>query len=134
MEIDKPSDLQFVEDDFEEGAHEKLDEQIRRTFKFPHIAPQHFDLSPFLLISIAQKSGSRLLANYLNILECETIVESEPRLRSMLLDGWKNGYKSVRLLSKDLSVSIDCTSDAPIVELLRPGEHQSKILLKSHYH
>ena len=122
MEFDKPTDLQFVEDDFEDGAHEKLDEQIRLIF--PHITPQVFDtLSPLLLMAIVQQSGSRLLANYLNILECETIVESEPRLRSMLLDGSKNGYKSVRLLSKHLSVSIDCTSDAPIVELLRPGEY-----------
>jgi len=132
MEIDtKPTDLECVDDDFEEGAHEKLDEEIRALFR---PTPQNSDLlSPYLLIHIVEQSGSRLLANYLIFTECKTIIKSEPRLRNMLLDGLTNGYKSVRLLSKDLPGSNDCTStNAPIVELLRPGEYPSKISWKSY--
>ena len=125
MEIDEPTDLEYVEDDFEEGAHEKLDEEIHQLFP-PTL--QNFDhLLPYLLIHIVMKSGGRLLANYNSAPECQTIIKSEPRLRQMLLDGSKHGFKSVRLLSKDLSVSSDCTSDTPIVELLRPSEYQSKV-------
>ena len=107
MEIDKPTDLEYVEDDFEEGEHEKLDEDLRC---FSSIS-QHFDsFSPSLLATIVKQSGSRLLAKYTNISECETIMKSEPRIRNMLLNGLKNGYKPVRLLSKDLSVyTRDCS-------------------------
>jgi len=132
MEINKPTDLDCVEDDFEEGAHEKLDEEIRQIF--PHLPPKNLNLVlPLLLASIVEQSGSCLLTKYRNISECTTIIRSEPRLRNMLLDGLKNGYKSVRLLSKDLpSVSSDCTFDAPIAELLRPSEYQRKISWKSY--
>jgi len=133
MEIDKHTDLDCVEDDFEEGAHGKLDEEIRQIF--PHLPPKNLDLVlPLLLASIVEQSGSCLLTKYRNISECATIIKSEPRLRNMLLDGFKNSYKSVRLLSKDLSVSSDCTSDASIAELLRPSEYQPKISWKSYPH
>ena len=131
MEIDKlPIDLECVEDDFEEGAHEKLDRNIRAVFRF---TPEYFDeLLPMVLSAIVFKSGGRLLAKYTNDSECETIIKNEPRLRNMLLDGWTNGYKSVRLLSKDLSGLNDCTSNAPIVELLRPSGYQSKVSWRSY--
>ena len=29
---DQPTDLEYVEDDFEEGAHKKLDEEIHQIF------------------------------------------------------------------------------------------------------
>ena len=68
-----------------------------------------FVSSPFshppLLAVIVELSGGRLRANYLNVSDCESIIKNEPRLRNMLLDGSNHGYKSVRLLSKDLSVS-----------------------------
>ena len=111
MEIDEPTDLEYVEDDFEEGAHEKLDKELG---VFSLVISQQFDLfAALLLAAIVNQSGDRLLAKYLNVPECETIVKSEPRLRNMLSDGSKNGYKSVRLLSKDLSVSSDFISDPP---------------------
>jgi len=130
MEIDEPTDLEYVEDDFEEGAHEKLDKEL---VVFSLVISQQFDLfAALLLAAIVNQSGDRLLAKYLNVSECETIVKSEPRLRNMLSDGSKNGYKSVRLLSKDLSVSSDFISDPPIVELLRRSKYQSKISWKLH--
>lgn len=129
MKIDEPADLEYAEDDFEEGEHEKLDEELH----FYSSISQHFDLfSASLLAKIVQQSEGRLLAKYLNLTECETIMKNEPRLRDMLLSGSKNGYKPVRLLSKDLFVSSDFTSDAPIVELLRPSKYQSKISWKLH--
>ena len=102
MEIDKLTDLECVDDDFEEGAHEKLDMQLR---PFSFIPSQNLDsVLPSILATIAEQSGSRLLEKYLDVGECKTIIKSEPRLRNMLLDGLKNGFKSVRLLSKALSV------------------------------
>jgi len=113
MEIDKPTDLEYVEDDFEEGAHEKLDEEIR--LHFLPLTPQNLDfLSPYVLHSILKQLGSRLLPKYRALVECEIIIKSEPGLRTLLLEGSKRGYKFVRLLSKDLSVSSDCTSNAPL--------------------
>jgi len=103
MEIVKTTG-EYVEDDFEEGAHEKLDEEIRQIF--PHlVASKNFDLlSPLLLGFIVKQSRSRLFEKYLDLGECEAIIKNKPRLRYKLLNGSKNGYKSVRLLSKDLSV------------------------------
>jgi len=104
MEIVKPTD-EYVEDDFEEpGAHERLDEEIRQIF--PHIVTsKNFDLlSPLLLGSIVKQSRSRLFEKYPDLGECEDTIKNKPRLRYKLLNGSKNGYKSVRLLSKDLSV------------------------------
>jgi len=53
----------------------------------------------------------------------------------MLLDGLKNGFKSVRLLSDSGLVCIPVIAhlptqrlNAPIVELLRPGEYQIHVL------
>jgi len=107
----------------------KLDEEIRGL----HLPLKNFDLfSPRLLLAIVDQSGSRMLAKYSSLIECKTIIKSEPRLRNMLLDGSKNGYKSVRLLSKHVSGLNDCTSNAPIVELLRPGAYQSKISWRSY--
>jgi len=127
----KPTDLECVEDDFEEGAHEKLDDQIRELSR--HVTPQNIDsFSALLLAAIVEQSGSALLRIYSNVIDCKAIIESEPRLRNMLLDGSKNGYKSVRLLSKDLSVSSDCTSNTLIVELLRPREYWFKISWKAY--
>jgi len=58
-----------VEDDFEEGAHEKLDEEIRGL----HLPLKNFDLfSPRLLLAIVNQSRSRLLAKYRSISECKT--------------------------------------------------------------
>jgi len=132
MEIDKPTGLDCVEDDFEEGAHEKLDEEIHQTFQ-PTLLQNPAHVLPTILCYMVEQSGGRLLTKYRDIHECIIIIRSEPRLRNMLLDSLKNGYKSVRLLSKDLSVSSDCTlSDAPIAELLRPSEYQPKISWKSY--
>jgi len=127
MEIDEPTDLEYVEDDFKEGEHETLDEEIRQCFP-QALTPQDLNLLlPHLLGDIVTQSGDRLLANYRSALEYRTIIKSEPRLGQMLLDGLKHSFKYVWLLSKDLSVSSGCTSDTPVVEFLRPGEYQSKI-------
>ena len=124
MEIDEPADLECVEDDFEEGAHEKLDKEIHECFS---VTPENFHvISGTFLATIIRRSRSGLLSKYHSISECETIIEREPRLRNMLLDGPKNGYKSVRLSRTDLSVSSDCTSNDLIVELLRPSECRSR--------
>lgn len=129
MEI--PTPLELIEDDFEEGEHDKLDEKIR--VLFPKLTPEIFDdVSTILFIAIVRQLENRLHTDYFNSSNCEAIISSEPRLRNMLLDGLTNGYKSVRLLSKDLSLSSDCTPDALSVELLRPGEDQSKISWKSY--
>jgi len=59
MEIDKLTDLECVDDDFEEGAHEKLDMQLR---PFSFIPSQNLDsVLPFILATIAEQSGSCLL-------------------------------------------------------------------------
>ncbi|KIM58536.1 hypothetical protein SCLCIDRAFT_1218485 [Scleroderma citrinum Foug A] len=90
MEIDKSTDLERIEDDFEEGAHEKPDGEVHQLF--PNLTPQHFNLRPpLLLVLIVKQSGDHLLAHYLDVSECETIIKSDPRLRNMLLDGSKNG-------------------------------------------
>ena len=98
MEINEPAlDLEYVEDDFKEGEHEKLDEELH----FYSSISQHFDVfSASLLANIVKQSEGRMLAKYLNVIECETLIKSEPRLRDVLLDGIKNGYKPVRLLSR----------------------------------
>lgn len=108
------TDMECVVDDYPKRAHEEQDEDIR--LLFPPLTPQNFDLlSPLVLAFIVKLSGGRLHSNYLNVSECEIIIKEEPRLRSMLLDGSNHGYKPVRLLSKDLAISSDCTSDPPIV-------------------
>ena len=124
------TDMECVVDDYPKRAHEEQDEDIR--LLFPPLTPQNFDLlSPLVLAFIVKLSGGRLHSNYLNVSECEIIIKEEPRLRSMLLDGSNHGYKPVRLLSKDLAISSDCTSDPPlypIVELLQPpSEYQFQI-------
>jgi len=124
MEIDKPIALDCVEDDFGEEAHREQDEEIHQTFP-PTPFPAR--VLPSILCYIVEHSGGRLHTKYRDLHECTVIIKSEPGLQNMLLDGFKNGYKSVRLLSKNLSVSSDCTSDAPIAELLRPSEYQRKI-------
>jgi len=118
-------DLEYVEADFKVGEHEQLDREIRQ---LTLLAP------PPLLAVIVELSGGRLRANYLNVSDCESIIKNEPRLRNMLLDGSNHGYKSVRLLSKDLSVSSAkyCTDlmgsrDDCDIGILRPPEYQSKI-------
>ena len=78
----KPTDLECVEDDFEEGAHEKLDDQIRELSR--HVTPQNIDsFSALLLAAIVEQSGSALLRIYSNVIDCKAIIESEPRLRNM---------------------------------------------------
>ena len=124
------TDMECVVDDYPKRAHEEQDEDIR--LLFPPLTPQNFNLlSPLVLAFIVKLSGGRLHSNYLNVSECEIIIKEEPRLRSMLLDGSNHGYKPVRLLSKDLAISSDCTSDPPlypIVELLQPpSEYQFQI-------
>ena len=124
MESDEPTDLECIDDYFEQGQHDILDKKIRRLF--PN---SEDDVLPYILHAIVQQSGSALLAKYHLVSECTSIINSEPRLRNMLLVG---DYKSVRLLSKDLSVSDDCTSNAPIAELFRPSEYQFMISWKSY--
>ncbi|KAL4063806.1 hypothetical protein J3A83DRAFT_4378460 [Scleroderma citrinum] len=92
-DIDKPMDLECVADDFEEGAHDKLDEEIHQ-FSACLASENTNKLLPHILADIAMQSEGRLRANYLNICECEAILSSEPGLRKMILDGSKNGYKS----------------------------------------
>jgi len=76
MEIDEPTDLEYVEDDFKEGEHETLDEEIRQCFP-QALTPQDLNLLlPHLLGDIVTQSGDRLLANYRSALECRSIVLS----------------------------------------------------------
>ena len=113
VEINNPMDLEYVEDDFEEGEHKKMDEMIPKLFAA--LTPEYSDeLLPHVLYHISKHSGGRLHPKYHLLEECEIIIKSEPGLRNLLLEGSKRGYKSVRLLSKDLSVSGDCTSNAPL--------------------
>ena len=65
---------------------------------------QQFDSFSHPLATIVDHSGSHLLEKYVDIVECETIIKSVPRLRNMFLDGLKHDFKRVWLLSKDLSV------------------------------
>jgi len=111
MEIDKPTDLEYVEDDFEEGEHEKLDEEIREIFPFARTPKQSDRVLLHVLTEIITQSEGRLLEKCYD--ECEDIIQSKPGLRNLLLRGSEHGYKSVRLLSKDLSLSSCSTHLTP---------------------
>ncbi|KAF8554213.1 hypothetical protein OG21DRAFT_1484826 [Imleria badia] len=117
MDVDKPADLEFVADDFEEGAHDKLDKNIHD--RFPLVNPENLAAwrqnAAFILTAIAQEPGDRLLAKYRNSVECEKLLESNTTVMSMILDGPKDGYKNIRLL-----------------KLLRPDTEVSKVQLKEY--
>lgn len=125
MDTDEIPNLQFVPDDFGEGEHERLDADIRRTF--PVLSP---GILPLILWWIVKQSATYYLAKYRNPDNCETLLDSNPAIRNMLVDGWQNGFKNVRLLSKDLFEPADCVSNVCMIELLRQGEYRSKTMQK----
>ncbi|KAF8554216.1 hypothetical protein OG21DRAFT_1509127 [Imleria badia] len=97
MDIDKLPDLELVADDFEEGAHEKLDRGIRDRFPLVNPAPWRQNAA-FILTTIAKESGGRLLVKYHSSTECEKLLHSNTTVMNMILDGPKHGYKNLRLL------------------------------------
>ena len=99
MDIDKVHDLDLVPDDFEAGAHEKLDEDVR-----PILPSKLFPASaPHFLRCIVEQLGHRLHPKYHFINEYKTLLQNNPSIYDMLLACHSNGsYKNVRLLSKDL--------------------------------
>ena len=61
--------LELVNDDFERGAYERLDEEIRGMSRL--FTPETLDLyGPLILVNIARQSKGRILTKYLNVLEC----------------------------------------------------------------
>ena len=117
--------LELVDDDFEAGAHEKLDERFCVLSK--HLTPETMNPYGFIILAhIALQSQGRILRKYLNVLECKDILEKQPDLRNELLAGAKKGYKSIRLASKESIELSDCGSDTSIIELLRSGKRQFK--------
>ncbi|KAL4063823.1 hypothetical protein J3A83DRAFT_981087 [Scleroderma citrinum] len=105
-DIDKPMDLECVADDFEEGAHDKLDEVIHQ-FSVRLIPENTNKLLPHILADIAMQSEGRLRAKYLNICECKAIISSEPRLRKMILDGSKNFFDQVNINPRSCGDSVN---------------------------
>ena len=92
--------LELVDDDFEAGAHEKLDDRFSVLSK--HLTPETMDFYGIIILAhIANQSQGRILKKYLDVLECKKVLEKQPDLRNELLAGSKKGYKSIRLASKD---------------------------------
>ena len=119
--------LGLVDDDFEEGAHEILDEELRPFSQL--LTSETLDRhGPLILAMIALQSQDRILSKYLNISECQNIIKKQPNLRNEILAGSKKGYKSIRLASKELIGSSGYWSDTFIIELLRSGKCRSEII------
>ncbi|KAH0834670.1 hypothetical protein J3R83DRAFT_10185 [Lanmaoa asiatica] len=118
------SDL--VADDFDPGEHEKLDKAL----SFVVISNENIGAAaPHVLCEIAKQSGERLCEKYRDSLkECEALIERERWLQNMIRDGQKSGYKSIRLLSKEFPEPPRHVSDAYVIELLRPGKYEFRIL------
>ena len=119
--------LGLVDDDFEEGVHEILDEELRPFSQL--LTSETLDRhGPLILAMIALQSQDRILSKYLNISECQNIIKKQPNLRNEILAGSKKGYKSIRLASKELIGSSGCWSDTFIIELLRSGKCRSETI------
>ena len=119
--------LGLVDDDFEEGAHEILDEELRPFSQL--LTSETLDRhGPLILAMIALQSQDRILSKYLNISECQNIIKKQPNLRNEILAGSKKGYKSIRLASKELIGSSGYWSDTFIIELLRSGKCRSETI------
>ena len=119
--------LGLVDDDFEEGAHEILDEELRPFSQL--LTSETLDChGPLILAMIALQSQDRILSKYLNISECQNIIKKQPNLRNEILAGSKKGYKSIRLASKELIGSSGYWSDTFIIELLRSGKCRSETI------
>ena len=104
--------LELVNDYFEEGVHERLDEQLRGLSEL--LTPENMDFyGPAILIHITRQSNGRISKKYFNILECKSIVEKQPDLRNGLLAGSKTGYRCIRLASKESIESSDHGSNIP---------------------
>jgi hypothetical protein len=107
MDINKSADLSLVADDFEEGEHEKQDEDIHRLFLQINSTSDQV-----ILAYIIVKLGDRANPKYRDLIQRLTLIDNNPSFKDMLYAGWKNGFKNVRLLSKDWSWSVDCMSNA----------------------
>ena len=121
------SQLGLVDDDFEEGAHEILDEELRPFSQL--LTSESLDRhGPLILAMIALQSQDHILSKYLNISECQNIIKKRPNLRDGILAGSKEGYRSIRLASKELIGSSGYWSNIFIIELLRSGKHRSETI------
>ncbi|KAH0834685.1 hypothetical protein J3R83DRAFT_10211 [Lanmaoa asiatica] len=119
------SDL--VADDFDTGEHEKLDKALSLFVPFSN--ENIGAIAPLVLCEIANQSGQRLCEKYRrDMKECKALIEREPWLQNMIRDGQKSGYKSIRLLSKEFPGPPCHVSDAYVIELLRPGKYEFRIL------
>ena len=119
MDEDTPAvgSLDLVADDFE-GEHEKLD------FDIPQFLSVNLNHMSMILMCIVAQLGDRSHPRYRGQLEeCRTLIDNNPGIFDMICAGSKEGYKSVRLLSKGLSASADGMSNATfnpcVIEILR---------------
>lgn len=90
--------FELVNDDFNK-PHEQLDEELCGILILES-SPNATRLASAALVSIVLQSKGRMKDNYLNIKECEKVIEREPKLLSMISTGSREGYRSIRLLSK----------------------------------
>ena len=97
-----PIPLEFVEDDFTEEEHRKLDK-----FFPAKLTPANFEsLAPFYLSGMLMQLGPRGDTT-ITAEDCLSLVQEHPALRKLLLDG---SYKLLRRWSKDSSSSTPITS------------------------
>ena len=124
MDEDTPAvgSLELVVDDFEEGQHEKLD------FDIPQLLSVNLNHMTLILLGIVEQLGDRGHPRYRGSISkcrtlCRTLIDNNPGIFDMICAGSKEGYKSVRLLSKGLSASADGMSNATfnpcVIEILR---------------
>ena len=94
--------LEFVEDDFTEEEHQKLDKYFQAK-----LTPANFESSaPGYLSLIWMQLGPRRDTT-ITAEDCFSLVQEHPALRKLLLDG---SYKLLRRWSKDSSSSTPITS------------------------
>ena len=136
MNIHSIMDLDFVVDDFKEGEHEKLDANVPQFLSAPPLSVDITNMA-FILLFIVEQLGDRGHPRYRgSLFECQTLINRNPRICDMISAGWKDGYKRMRLLSKDLSASADSMSNATfdccVIEILRKEDKPPQSVQHTH--
>ena len=122
--------LDLVVDDFKEGEHEKLDVDV------PSLLSVNINHMALILLLIAEQLGDCGHPRYRDVSECKILINRNPSICDMISAGRKEGYKRMRLLSKDLSTSADSMSNATfdccVIEILRKEDKPPQSVQHTH--